>query len=56
MRTIEAIQRDIFLKRRNTAVEIDYIQGTNALPIMLRIADYSVEEGSTGLCQETVWT
>lgn len=49
MRTIEAIQRDIFLKRRNTAVEIDYIQGTNALPIMLRIADYSVEEGSTAV-------
>lgn len=49
MRTIEAIQRDIFLKRRNTAVEIDYIQGTNALPIMLRIADYSVEEGNTAV-------
>lgn len=44
---MNAIQRNIFVMRKDITVVIPYPQGGNAVPIYLRIADWQIPSGST---------
>lgn len=42
----DEIVRDIFVRSRGLTVQIDYIQGTNAVPLRFQFRDYTVPTGA----------
>ena len=42
----DEIIRDIFVRNRGLPVRIDYVQGTNAVPLKFRFRDYTVPSGA----------
>lgn len=42
-----AIRREIYVTRKTLPNPIEYVQGTNALPIVFAFADYTIPEGTT---------
>lgn len=43
----DEIVRDIFVRNRGLPVQIDYVQGTNAVPLKFQFRDYTVPTGAT---------
>lgn len=43
----DEIVRDIFVRNRGLPVQIDYVQGTNAVPLKFQLRDYTVPTGAT---------
>lgn len=43
----DEIVRDIFVRNRGLTVQIDYVQGTNAVPLKFQFRDYTVPTGAT---------
>ena len=42
----DEIMRDIFIKDRWLPVQIDYVQGTNAVPLKFQFRDYAIPSGA----------
>ena len=42
----DEIIRDIFVRNRGLPVRIDYVQGTNAVPLKFQFRDYTVPSGA----------
>ena len=42
----DEIIRDIFVRNRGLPVQIDYVQGTNAVPLKFQFRDYTVPSGA----------
>lgn len=44
---MDAIKKDISVLKKELTTRIDYVQGTNGIPILFNIVDYSIPSGAT---------
>lgn len=47
MRKVNYIERDVYVLKNRIKEKIDYVRGTNALPIYFHFRDYEIPEGAT---------
>ena len=47
MRKVNYIERDVYVLKNRIKEKIDYVRGTNALPIYFHFRDYEIPKGAT---------
>lgn len=44
---MDAIKKDVSVLKKELTIMVDYVQGTNGIPILFNIVDYSIPSGAT---------
>ena len=48
---MNVIKRDVYVLRNDLKDKIDYVRGTNAVPIYFEFRDYDIPEGASAYVQ-----